>query len=331
VKKLLGFLRENSILVVAMVGIVAPWLSRNPYYSAILMMCVMFSVLASSLNIAVGLAGLYNLSHATFFGVGAYVAAILNTRFHVPFYFTIIAGGLVAAVFGAILGVPTLRLRGVFLALVTFAFGVAMRVLEINWISLTNGPMGIPGIGGAVVGGWKFNGTAYIYYGLALLLLCMYVTKRILKSKIGRALSALKCDEVVAKSMGVNVTFYKVGAYVLSACLAGMAGTIYAHYATFISPDTFTAADSTTVLCMVILGGADSLAGPVLGAVILTVVPEILRFAQLYRVILIGTVMVTVVIARERNWQNTISINLRRIFSFSKTRTDEDARNGGAV
>lgn len=330
-KKILGLVKGNPILSVAMVGIVAPLLTKNPYFLQVLFMCVMFAILSSSLNIAVGLTGLSNLAHATFFGVGAYVAAILSTRFHAPFYATLVAGGLVAMVFGAILGWPTLRLKGVFLALATTGFGYVMRVVELNWVSLTSGPMGITAIGAAVVAGWKLDRIAYIYYGLAILILSMYLTQRITKSKIGRALFAVKYDETVAKSLGINPTLYKVSAYVMSACLAGMAGTVYAHYTSFVSPDSFTVADSTTVLCMVILGGAGSLVGPVVGAIILTITPELLRFAQLYRVVFIGVVMVMGVIARERNWQGAISNGLKRLFTSSNRKAVEGTGNGGDI
>lgn len=312
-KKLLGSIKRNPILLVTIVGIVLPLLTRtNPYYAQMVMMCIVFAILASSLNIAVGLTGLSNLSHATFFGVGAFVAAILNTRFHVPFYINMVAGGLVAMLFGWVLGAPTLRLKGVFLALVTFAFGGAMRVVEMNWMSLTNGPMGIRNIDAAKIGRWTFSSIAYIYCALALLILTLYITDRIVKSKIGRAFFAIKYDETVAKSMGINLTKYKIGAYVLSACLAGMAGAMYAHYVSFVSPDTVTMADSISVLCMVILGGPGTLVGPVIGATILTLVPEIFRFAQLYRIVFVGVVMVVVLIGREGNWWGTISNKLAR-------------------
>ena len=312
-KKLLGSIKRNPILLVTIVGICLPLLTRtNPYYAQMVMMCIVFAILASSLNIAVGLTGLSNLSHATFFGVGAFVAAILNTRFHVPFYINMVAGGLVAMSFGWLLGAPTLRLKGVFLALVTFAFGGAMRVVEMNWMSLTNGPMGIRNIDAAKIGRWTFSNIAYIYCALALLVLTLYITDRIMKSKIGRAFFAIKYDETVGKSMGINLTKYKIGAYVLSACLAGMAGAMYAHYVSFVSPDTVTMADSISVLCMVILGGPGTLVGPVIGATILTLVPEIFRFAQLYRIVFVGVVMVVVLIGRENNWWSTISNKLAR-------------------
>ena len=325
-KKVLDFIKKHSILVIAVLGILAPIVITNTYHVHIIMMCMMYGILASSLNIAVGMTGLSNLAHATFFGIGAYAAAILNSRYHVPFYITFFAGGIVAMAFGFILGAPTLRLKGVFLALVTTGFGQVVRILEINWVSLTNGPMGISGIDGAKIGGYKFTTNAYIYYGLALLIFCMYMSKRLMHTRVGRALYSIKYDETVARSLGVNITFYKVGAYVLSACMAGMAGSIYAHYISFISPDTFTVADSTSVLCMVILGGAGSLMGPVIGAIILTIAPEIFRFAQNYRMMIIGIVMVIGVIANERGWGQTISFKFKELFNKKKT-----AKEGGKV
>ena len=325
-KKVLDFIKKHSILVIAVLGILAPIVITNTYHVHIIMMCMMYGILASSLNIAVGMTGLSNLAHATFFGIGAYAAAILNSRYHVPFYITFFAGGIVAMAFGFILGAPTLRLKGVFLALVTTGFGQVVRILEINWVSLTNGPMGISGIDGAKIGGYKFTTNAYIYYGLALLIFCMYMSKRLMHTRVGRALYSIKYDETVARSLGVNITFYKVGAYVLSACMAGMAGSIYAHYISFISPDTFTVADSTSVLCMVILGGAGSLMGPVIGAIILTIAPEIFRFAQNYRMMIIGIVMVIGVIANERGWGQMISFKFKELFNKKKT-----AKEGGKV
>lgn len=326
-KKFKSFVNEHSILLTAAVGIILPLVVKNNYYVHVMLMCVMFAILASSLNIAVGMTGLSNLAHATFFGIGAYAAAILNTRFGWPFYLTILAGGIVAMVFGFILGAPTLRLKGVFLALITTGFGQVMRVIEINWVSLTNGPMGVGGIGPAKIGSLRFSRVGYIYYGLAVLILSMYVTKRIMNSKMGRALFSIKYDETASRSLGVNITFYKVAAYIISACMAGMAGTVYAHYISFISPDSFTMADSTTVLCMVILGGAGSLLGPVVGAIILTIIPEMFRFAQLYRIIFIGIIMVVGVIGRERNWNGIIIEKIRQCFGDRKQ--VEDKQSGG--
>ena len=311
-KKVTGFLKGHPILIIAVLCAIAPLCTNSIYLTHMIFMCMMFGILASSLNIAVGLTGLSNLAHATFFGIGAYAAAILSTRFHVPFYLTFFAGAIVAAVFGAALGAPTLRLRGVFLSLATVGFGQIMRIVEVNWVSLTRGPSGITGIGAAKIGSYRFSKLAYIYYGLLILVFCMYLTKRIMRSKMGRALFSIKYDETCAQSLGVNVTRYKVAAYVLSAALAGVAGTIYAHYISFISPDSFTAADSTTILCMVILGGAGSLVGPVVGALILTIAPELFRFADLWRIIFVGIVMVVGIIAQENKWIDKVRYRIKQ-------------------
>ncbi len=275
-----------------------PVLTRNPYFRHMTFMVTMFAILASSLNIAVGYAGLSNMSHATFFGIGAYAAALLATKSHVPFYVTLFLGGFLALLFGLLLGIPTLRLKGFYLALVTIGFGQIVRMVELNWVSVTNGPMGIPGIPGALIGKFELSSALFNLYALLVLLLELVAMRRIAGSRIGRALFAIKNDQVAANALGVNVTYYKVLAFALSSFFAGMAGSIYAHYVTFVSPDSFTSADSITALCMVILGGP-TVFGPVLGALALVIVPELLRFADLYRVVFIGVAMVATVIIKE--------------------------------
>lgn len=311
--------KKEKILLVLIILIfitwaVAPVVVENSYYIHVLFMVTLYAILAASLNIAVGLTGLSNMSHASFFGIGAYVAALLALNFNVPFYLNLFCGALVSMGFGIVLGAPTLRLKSFYLALVTIGFGQVVRIVELNWISLTNGPMGLPGIPAASLGGKEFTPEAYIWYGLLILCLTLFTTHRMIKSKIGRALVAIKNDEIVARALGVNVTYYKILAFAMSAFFAGMAGTIYAHYITFVSPDSFTAADSTTLLCMVILGGTGTLFGPVLGAIILILTPEILRFVDLYRILLVGILMIVGIIAQECHWGTKIEALLRRRF-----------------
>lgn len=309
-----NFLNKYSIALMAVLWIVTPLFIDNSYFIHIIFMVTIFAILASSLNIAVGITGLSNMSHATFFGIGAYAAAIASINFHFPFYVTLFIGGIIAMVFGLILGMPTLRLKGFYLALVTIGFGQVIRIVELNWMDVTNGPMGMPGIAGAVIGSYEFGHKEFIYYGFLVLLLTTVVTKRMLKSKIGRALVAIKNDQIVANALGVDVTKYKVLAFAISAFFAGMAGTIYAHYVTFVSPDSFTTADSTTILCMVILGGSGSILGPIIGAILLTLAPEALRFADLYRVVFIGIVMVVGIISKECNWWGIIVSKIKMLF-----------------
>ncbi|MGE5484710.1 MAG: branched-chain amino acid ABC transporter permease [Ignavibacteriales bacterium] len=295
-----------------------PIVVKNSYVIHMLFMVSMFSILATSLNIAVGYTGLSNMSHATFFGIGAYAAALLATRADVPFYLTLVLGGIAAMGAGLLLGVPTLRLKGFYLALVTIGFGQIVRLVELNWVSLTNGPMGIPGIPTAALGGVEFSPLAFNYYALIILLIEIEAVRRIADSRIGRALLAIKNDQVVANALGVNTTRYKVLAFALSSFFAGMAGSIYAHYVTFVSPDSFTSADSISALCMVILGGSGTLLGPVIGAIFLVVSPEILRFAALYRMIFVGGAMVIGILVKEgglgesiSGWAERVTANFR--------------------
>lgn len=293
---------KNALKVVffAIWGLMAFFIN-NQYITHVIFLTVVYAILSSSLNLAVGITGLSSMSHAAFFSVGAYAAAITATRMGAPFYVTLILGGLLSMLSGVILGVPTLRLKGFYLALVTIGFGQIVRIIELNWISVTKGPMGIPGIPTAHIGSFRFNVDVYIIYAILVLLLTLLVTKNLLNSKIGRALRAISSDDVVAKSLGVNTNYYKVLAFGLSAFFAGMAGSIYAHYVTFVSPDTFTSSDSNTILCMVILGGSSSLLGPILSAILLVILPEVMRFAEMWRTVFVGVVMIFAIIAKETN------------------------------
>lgn len=273
--------------------------STNFYITHLLLMIAVYSLLACSLNIVVGITGLANMTQAAFFGVGAYVAAIFATRFNVNFLVSFFAGGLIAMLFGLLIGMPTLKLKGFYFSLVTIAFGSAIQIIENNMVSVTGGPMGIPGIPAITFGSYQFGRADYIILCLALLAVLLYFTKRLIMSKTGRALLAIRSDEIVARSLGVNTAKYKVLAFAISSFFAGMAGTIYAHYVAFVSPDTFTSDSSVQAVCMVILGGSGTLFGPIIGAAVLLVAPEILRFTDNYRVIFVGVVMILGVMARE--------------------------------
>lgn len=285
---------------------------QSKYIIHLMFMATIYAVMACGLNIVVGITGLANMSQAAFFGIGAYTTAILATKFDTPFYLNLLAAALVSMVFGLALGVPTLRLKGFFLSLATIGFAQVLRIVELNWVSLTQGPMGITAIPGARLAGHKFGKQDYIYYSIVILLVILYVTKRLLNAKIGRALSAIKNDEVAAKSLGINITYYKIFAFALSSFFAGLAGSIYAQYTSFVSPDSFVQSDSTTLLCMVILGGSGTLFGPIFGAIILIFAPEILRFADLYRLIFVGIVMIVGIISKECRWASKIGTFMRR-------------------
>lgn len=294
----------KSILMLLLLisWIIATATIKNTYVIHMLFMASIYAVLACGLNIVVGITGLANMSQAAFMGIGAYTAALLGTKFNSPFYVSLIIAALVTTAFGLLLGAPTLRLKGFYLSLVTIGFAQVLRIVEINWVSLTNGPMGITAIPHASIAGYAFSKQAYIYYTIIILLAILYITNRMMNAKVGRALSAIKNDEVAAKSLGINITYYKILAFCMSSFFAGMAGAIYAQYTTFVSPDSFTQNDSTTMLCMVILGGSGTLFGPILGAILLIFAPEILRFADMYRLIFVGVVMIIGILAKEGHW-----------------------------
>jgi len=295
-----------ATLILLSMWLILPSTLTNSYHLHLLFMVTIYACLSLSLNIAVEVAGLPNMAHATFFGIGAYTAALFALHFSTPFYITILLAGIVSLFFGLLIGVPTLRLKGFYLSLATLSFGQSIRAAEINWYSLTRGAMGLTDIPGAKIGNYTFVIRDYIYYTLALLALIYYVSYRLIKSKTGRAMFAVKSDDIVAKSLGINTTHYKILAFALSAFFAGMVGSIYAHRTMFVSPDSFTQNDSTAILCMVILGSGGSLLGPVIGAIVLQLIPEVLRFADNFRLIFVGLSMILGVLAKELHWGQKI-------------------------
>ncbi|MCR4398889.1 MAG: branched-chain amino acid ABC transporter permease [Firmicutes bacterium] len=276
-----------------------PLLTTNAYVIHIGIFLLMYVNLASSLNIVLGLTGQPNFAHATFLGVGAYAAALASLRAGWPFWINLPLGGLVASALGLVIGLPTLRVRGHHLAIVTIGFAQIVRLIEINWDRVTRGPMGLPGIPTASLGSISFGKTEFYYFSLALTLVVLFTIYRLAGSRIGRALMSIRDDEMAAEALGVNTRYYKIYSFVVSTFWAGVSGALYAHYVTFVSPDSFTQADSTSILCMVVVGGAGTLLGPVIGAAVLVVAPEVLRSTSMYRYILVGAVMVVSIMARE--------------------------------
>ncbi|HSO06527.1 MAG TPA: ABC transporter ATP-binding protein [Pelomicrobium sp.] len=257
---------------------------------------LLFIMLALGLNIVVGFAGLLDLGYIAFFAVGAYSYALLaSPQFgvHFPFWVLLPLGALVAAVFGVLLGAPTLRLRGDYLAIVTLGFGEIIRIFLNNLnrpFNITNGPLGITLIDPLSVGGVALSKTytvagvtiapvhAYYYVFLLCAVASIFISMRLEDSRIGRAWIAIREDESAAKAMGINTRNVKLLAFAMGATFGGVAGGLFASFQGFISPESFTLLDSIMVLCMVVLGGMGNVAGVVLGAFLLTALPEALRY-----------------------------------------------------
>lgn len=257
---------------------------------------LLYVLLALGLNIVVGFAGLLDLGYIAFYAVGAYVYALLASPhfgLHLPFWAILPIGAVVAAAFGVMLGAPTLKLRGDYLAIVTLGFGEIVRIFLNNLsqpVNITRGPQGIAGIDPARIGGFDFSRSdtvlgvtvsgpmKYYYLLLALMLAIVVVNVRLQNSRIGRAWEAIREDEVAARSMGIDTTSMKLLAFAMGASFGGVAGGMFAAIQGFISPESFVLVESVMVVSMVVLGGMGNIAGVILGAVLLAFVPEILRW-----------------------------------------------------
>jgi branched-chain amino acid transport system permease protein len=265
-------------LVGAIVLLTVPGWVPNPYYLHVVIMAGIFAILALSLNLLLGYTGQLSLGHAAFFGIGAYASALLTLRLEWSFWLALPGAGLLAAMAGWGIGRLALKLRGAYFVLVTISFAGVISLVSVNWMELTNGPLGLPGVPAPVLGAWSLQTKrAYYYLVLAATVLAYLVCHRLVHSRIGRAFLALRENEALAESVGVDGVRYLVLAAVVSAALAGVAGSLYAHYTRFVSPEVFFFSYTVTMVIMVVAGGKGTLAGPVVGAVLFTILPEVLR------------------------------------------------------
>lgn len=249
------------------------------YLLHILVMTGIYIILTMSLNLVVGYTGLAALGHAAFSCVGAYVSALLALNYGVSPWLGLPIGACAAAVLGVFVGAPSLRLKGDYLALATFGLGVIVYSVAKNWVSLTRGPMGLPGIPPFTIFGWQVSAVwAYLILVAAFVGLTCFVMNRVVDSPFGRILRAIREDETAVLAVGRNVDKYKIIVFVIGAFFAGVAGSLYAHYITFIDPSSFTVMESITILLMVVFGGMGSLKGSFVGAAVLVILPELLRF-----------------------------------------------------
>jgi len=276
----------------------------------ILDFALLYTMLALGLNIVVGYAGLLDLGYIAFYAVGAYLYALLASPhfgLHLPFWALLPLGAAVAGLFGLLLGAPTLRLRGDYLAIVTLGFGEIIRIFLNNLnapVNITNGPQGVNLIDPIVIGGYSFNQVhvffgvslpgvySYYYLFLILTLLVIFVSLRLQNSRIGRAWVAIREDEVAAEAMGINARNVKLLAFAMGASFAGISGGLFAGFQGFISPESFNLFESIIILCMIVLGGMGNIPGVILGAVLLTVFPEALRYIGELQDYLFGRIVV---------------------------------------
>lgn len=252
------------------------------YLVHILILIGIYVILSVSLNLIAGYTGLLSIAHAAFYGVGAYVAALMALNLHSPFLINISCAVVLSGLLGALVGIPSLRIRDDYFVIATFAFQVITFSVLNNWVSFTGGPMGLPGIPQPSIFGLQVS--SHLDFLILVAILCtltLWICHRIVRSPFGRVLKAIREDEVFSQAAGKNVAAYKVLVFVIGAGMAAVAGVMYAHYISFIDPTSFTVMESIFIISIVIIGGSGSLWGPVVGAVVLVVLPELLRFIGL--------------------------------------------------
>ena len=297
-------MKNNPVVIVSaafgLAAITVPFLLSD-YHLQIAVMVGIFALLSLSLNVLSGYAGMISLGHAGFFLIGAYTSAILATRFAMPFGVSVVGAIAITAVSGLLLAVPALKLSGHFLAVITIAFGLILHLLAINLEFITNGVSGISGIARPSLGSWSMKSDlAYYWLVLAALALVCLLVSAYVRSGYGRALRALRDDEIAAGCMGVDVKMAKIHAFVISAGIAGLAGCLYAHYVRYINPESFTLDISIRILIMMVVGGVGSILGSVVGALVVYVLPETLRFLNDYYYLVFGFVVILLMLVLPR-------------------------------
>ncbi len=249
------------------------------YLLHILIIAGIYIILSLSLNLIVGYTGLPALGHAAFSCVGAYASSLLALNLGFSPWIGLLAGALAALLLGVIIGFPSLRLKGDYFALATFGFGVIVYSIAKNWVSLTRGPMGLPGIPRFSLFGFSLDPLwAYLLLVVIFVLITIFVLRRVVESPFGRVLRSIREDEIASEALGKDTARYKLIVFMIGAFFAGIAGSLYAHYITFIDPSSFTVMESITIMLMVIFGGMGSIQGSIVGATVLVVFPELLRF-----------------------------------------------------
>ncbi len=270
---------------------------QNNYHLMVLNIAAMNVLVALGLNLLIGYAGQISLGHAAFFGIGAYISAVLTTTYGFPVWPTILLAMVVTGLAAFVLGIPTLKLEGHYLVMATLGFNVIVYIVMIQLEPVTGGPSGFAGIPRLQAGGFVFDSDRKMYFLLWFVVIAaLLLSLNLIHSRTGRAMAALSQNEIAARCAGVDTESFKVKIFVLSAVLASLAGSLYAHYITFISPGTFSFFYSLQVVTMVLVGGMGSLWGSVFGALLLTILPETLHSVKEYNILVYGLILTGVLV-----------------------------------
>jgi branched-chain amino acid transport system permease protein len=284
------------IIFVCLLPILIVGFIQNIYYLRLFNLMIIYSFFALGLNILTGFTGITSFGHAGFFAVGAYGTALLSLRFGIPSLLAVLLSSFMTAIVGFLIGLPVIRISGIYLAMVTLGFAEFIKLLAINWEVVTGGPLGISNIPFLSIFGYSFESERSLFlFIFALLIVSTIIFYRIVHSPYGQTLPAIKDDERAAQSMGIPCVKNKLISFYISGFYSGLAGALYAHFERFISPDISSFDLSILVLCMVVVGGMGSIIGSILGSIILVVLLEFLQPLGDYRLIVYGGLLMVMI------------------------------------
>ena len=284
-----------TLLIIAVVVLLLSTLIKSSYFLLILNLIALNTIIVIGLNLLIGFAGQISLGHAAFYGIGAYSSAILTTFYNVNPWIAMLLAVFITGIIAYIIGIPTLKLKGHYLVMATLGLNIIFSIIIVQWEVFTGGPDGIAEIPYLQIGSFSFDSDKKILYLCWFFaLLSLIVAYNLVHSRVGRALMALHNSEIAASCLGINVSKYKVKVFVLSAMLASIAGSLYAHYVTFISPETFGIMFSIKLIIMSIFGGMSTIWGALVGSGCLTIISELLNFVKDYSTIVLGLILVLV-------------------------------------
>lgn len=279
----IAFFQHKSTLfwyTLLIVGLLFSSQIIGTYWVSLLVLMGIYAIVALGLNLLTGYTGLISLGHAALFAVGAYTSAILTTKYGVTFWLALPAAGCLAALVGIVVGLPALRMKGLYLAIATMGMGFIVEEIIVQWGEMTNGVNGIS-VKRPTLGSFQFTSDeSYFYLVLAVVIIMIVILKNLLRTSTGRALIAIRDSDIAAESMGIHLSFYKTAAFSISAFYAGIAGALFAHFMYFIGPENFDFLVSISFLVMILVGGVGSVHGAVFGAVFMTLLPELISLGK---------------------------------------------------
>jgi branched-chain amino acid transport system permease protein len=287
----------QALLIIGLIIALFPFaVGGNQYFISLLVFLGLNAMTTMGLSLLMGYAGQISLGHAAFLGIGAYASGILTTKYGLHPFGALLVGILLSAGVAFLVGKPTLRLKGHYMAVATLGFGEIVFIAFNELSPLTGGPSGLSNIPPLAVGGFPIEGASFLYFVWGAVCLLLAFSLNVINSRIGRALRAVHGSELAANAMGVDASRYKLQVFVLSAVYASMAGSLYAHFVAFISPNAFSLMFSILLLMMVVIGGTQTIWGALLGAAILTLLPEYLRGLEDFEILAYGAILLAVLL-----------------------------------